>query len=280
MWKLWKGVSVEFCSSRAHHCGAEFVTCQYSSVSRKRNIFIFFSWWNLSVKTNKQKFWLSVGWLWVILTTKFCFVLFIFIPIKFCMLYFPRKVLPDRHHGLDIGPFYSKWFTWFIWNWVSLWSHCNLQHSILDCNDFSPVLDLSGGHQAPAGSHPCPALSDMLPENLGHFPNSPSAFSLQLAVNPQTTTTLKDTLAIYFFPFYISSLSWLSLALCISFLSSVLYMPLCPTEWSSWSKKMPLLLFHHIPTSPLVFHLSPSRVLGHCLCVVQGFSRCNSGITI
>lgn len=74
----------------------------------------------------------------------------------------------------------------------------------------------------------------MLPDNLGHFPNIPSTFPLQLAVNPQTTSTLKDTLAIYIYIFpllhHIFFILTLFLTLCLSFLSRVSYMSLCSTE--------------------------------------------------
>ncbi len=111
------------------------------------------------------------------------------------------------------------------------------------------------------------------------FPNTLFTLSLQLDVKSQDHHYFKGH-PCCIFPFFILSLSRSFLALCPSLLPRVPYMPLYPSEWSSWSKKSPLLLFHHFPTSPLVFHLSPSRVLGHCLCVVQAFCQCDRGITI
>lgn len=91
------------------------------------------------------------------------------------------------------------------------------------------------------------------------------------------SSTISATVnALYILAFYISSLTWLS------FFLSVHTECICPYTQQSNSpdQKTHQLLFHHFPTSPLVFLLLPSRVLDCCMCVVQDFPQCNSGITI
>lgn len=71
-----------------------------------------------------------------------------------------------------------------------------------------------------------------------------------------------------------SAQSCLICDLCL-FLPWALYVPPTP-DWLMLLMKKMSVTFHHIPTSPSVFHLSPSKVLGQCMCAVQDFC----GITI
>lgn len=96
----------------------------------------------------------------------------------------------------------------------------------------------------PPDSHPRPDLSDILHENLGHFPKIPSPVSCQ------TTPTLKDALFLLLF-FYISSLSLLFFFLSVSpFSFPDCYICPCaqlsdPTDQKK--EKRIAIIFQHLP---------------------------------
>lgn len=123
---------------------------------------------------------------------------------------------------------------------VSANRYCNL-HGIQECYNFSLGLDLSSGHHL-SSSHPCPNLSLVLPVDLGHFPNIPSTFPLQLAIKSPEHHHFKG----YIFFLFLSHLIFLH---SLFFLPRVLYMLPCPTEWSSWSKNNHcyfFIIFQHL----------------------------------